>query len=116
MGGQRGAGDADSSGEGRRRAALTAFLGAGMASPPSEALLVAALAGARRVVAVHQARGLAVDEGLAGEAPLAGTTEAAARVGAPERPGGGEETAPAYPQGHPTPPDRATTDEAPATA
>ena|SRR5258708_4704266 len=101
MGGQRGAGDADSSGEGRRRAALTAFLGAGMASPPSEALLVAALAGARRVVAVHQARGLAVDEWLAGEVRLRGIRENAAVVAVLEMPGRGEETARAYRQEHP---------------
>jgi hypothetical protein len=101
MGGQRGAGDADSSAKGRRRAALSAFLGVGMASPPSEALLVAALAGARRAVAAHQARGLAVDEWLAGEVRLRGIRENAAVLAVLEMPGRGEETARAYRQAHP---------------
>src|SRR5258708_28168174 len=68
MGDQRGAGCVDTPAE--RRAALIAFLGAGMPSAPSKALMVEALAGARRAVAMYQAPGPAVDDWLAGELRL----------------------------------------------
>ena len=42
--------------EDRRQAALAAFLGADMSVPPSAALLVQALADARRAVAAHEQR------------------------------------------------------------
>jgi hypothetical protein len=72
MDGQRGVEMGDLRAEERRRAALAAFLGAGMRSPPSKALLVSALAGARRVVAEHRALGLALDQWLADEVRLRG--------------------------------------------
>src|SRR5215469_6114363 len=76
MGGQRGAGSVDP--PGARRAALIAFLGAGMPSAPSKALIVEALAGARRAVAMYQAQCRAVDDWLAGEVRLRGIRENAA--------------------------------------
>ena len=102
MDGQRGAERGDLPSEERRRAALVAFIGAGMPSPPpSTALLVAALAGARRAVAMHQACGLAVDEWLAGEVRLRGIRENAAILAVLEMPGRREEIAQAYRRQHP---------------
>ena len=66
------AGYVDTPAQERRRAALIAFLGAGMYSPPSKALIVEVLAGARRAVALHQPHGRALDEWLAGEVRLRG--------------------------------------------
>jgi hypothetical protein len=97
QGGQHG----DRRAEERRQAALTAFLGAGMYAPPSTAQLVQALADARRAVTVHQQRGLAIDQWLAGEARLRGTRENAAVLAVLETPGLREETARAYRQQHP---------------
>ena len=101
MDGQRGADRGDLLAGERRRAALVAFIGAGMPSPPSTALLVAALAGARRAVAMHQARGLVIDQWLAGEVCLRGIRENAAVLAVLEMPGRGEEVAQAYRQQHP---------------
>jgi hypothetical protein len=101
MDGQRGAERGDLPSEERRRAALVAFIGAGMPSPPSAALLVAALAGARRAVAMHQACGLAIDEWLAGEVRLRGIRENAAILAVLEMPGRREEIAQAYRRQHP---------------
>jgi hypothetical protein len=101
MDGQRGMERGDLPPEGRRRAALTGFLGAGMPSPPSTALMVAALAGARRAVAMHQERGLAVDQWLAGEVRLRGIRENAAVLAVLEVPGRREEIAQACRQQHP---------------
>jgi hypothetical protein len=101
MDGQRGVERGDRPAEERRRAALIAFLGAGMPSPPSAALLVEALAAARRAVAAQQARGLAVDQWLAGEVRLRGIRENAAVVAVLEVPGRREEIAQAYRQQHP---------------
>jgi hypothetical protein len=84
-----------------RRAALVAFVGAGMPSPPSTAVLVAALAAARRAVAMHQARGLAVDPWLASEVRLRGIRENAAVVAVLEMPGRREEIAQTYRRQHP---------------
>jgi hypothetical protein len=84
-----------------RRAALAAFLGAGMPSPPSKSLLVSALAGARRVVAEHRALGLAVDRWLAGEVRLRGVRENAAVLAVLEMPERREEVAQAYLRQHP---------------
>lgn len=99
--GQRGVERGDLRAEDHRRAALAAFIGAGMPSPPSTALLVAALAGARRAVAMHQARGLTVDRWLAGEVRLRGIRENAAVLAVLEMPGRREEVAQAYRQQHP---------------
>lgn len=78
MDGQRGVERVDWPAEERRRAALIAFLGSGMPPPPSAVLLVEALAGARCAVAAQQARGLAVDQWLAGEVCMRGISENAA--------------------------------------
>jgi hypothetical protein len=83
------------------RRAVVAFLGAGMQSPPSTALLVSALAGARRAVAEHQELGLAIDRWLAGEIRLRGIRENAAVLAALEMPGRREEIAQAYLAEHP---------------
>lgn len=101
MDSQRGVERVDRPAEERRQAALIAFLGAGMPSPPSTALMVAALAGARRAVAMHQERGLAVDRWLAGEVGLRGIRENAAVLAVLEMPGRREEIAQAYRQRHP---------------
>jgi len=55
MDGRRGVKRGDRPAEERRRAALIAFMRAGSPSPPSTALLVAALAGARRPSATREA-------------------------------------------------------------
>jgi hypothetical protein len=100
MGDQRGAGCVDTRAE--RRAALIAFLGAGVSSAPSTALMVEALAGARRAVAVYQAHGRAVDDWLAGEVRLRGIRENAAVLAVLELlPGRREATARAYRFDHP---------------
>jgi hypothetical protein len=85
----------------RRQAALAAFLGAGMPVPPSTALLVQALAGARRGVAAQQQRGLSVDRWLAREVRLRGIRENAAVLAVLEAPGHREETARAHRRQHP---------------
>jgi hypothetical protein len=85
----------------RRAAALVAFLGVGMHSPPSSALLLSALADARRSVAMHQARGQPVDGWLAGEVRLRGIRENAAVLAVLELPERREEAAQAYRQQHP---------------
>ena len=96
------AGDAGVPAGERRRAALIAFLGAGMGSPPSKALMVEVLAGARRAVALHQLHGRALDEWLAGEVRLRGIRENAAVLAVLELlPGRGEEAARAYRREHP---------------
>lgn len=100
MGDQPGAGCVDTPAE--RSAALIAFLGAGLPSPPSKALIVEALARARRAVAMHQGHGLVLDEWLAGEVRLRGIRENAAVLAVLElRPGRREETARAYRREHP---------------
>jgi hypothetical protein len=60
MGDQRSSGCIDPPADERQRAALIAFLGAGMYAPPSKALLVSALVSARHGVAMRQVRGLAI--------------------------------------------------------
>jgi hypothetical protein len=99
--GERGAEWGDLSAEERRRAALIAFMRAGIPCPPSTALLVEALAGARHAVAMHQARGLAIDRWLAGEVCLRGIRENAAVLAVLEMPRWREEAAQAYRQQHP---------------
>lgn len=96
------AGDVDTPAHERRRAALIAFLGSGMYSPPSKALIVEVLAGARRAPALHQQHRRALDEWLAGEVRLRGIRENAAVLAVlellPER---REEAARAYRHEHP---------------
>jgi hypothetical protein len=62
----------------RRHVAVLAFLGAGLSSAPSTAVLVSALAEARRAVAMYQARNLPVDAWLADEVHVRGVRENAA--------------------------------------
>jgi hypothetical protein len=95
--------DGDGAGQAaeRRRAALTAFLGAGLPSAPARALVVAALAGARRAVAAHQARGQGLDEWLAGEVGVRGIRENAAVLAVLELPARRGEAAQAFCQAHP---------------
>jgi hypothetical protein len=96
------AGCVDTPARERRRAALIAFLGAGLYSPPSRALIVEVLAGARRAVAVHQPHVRALDEWLAGEVRLRGIRENAAVLAVLELlPGRREEAARAYRHEHP---------------
>jgi hypothetical protein len=100
MGDQRGGGCIDT--PANRRAVLIAFVGAGMPSAPSKALVVEALAGARRAVAMYQAQGRAVDGWLAGEVRLRGIRENAAVLAVPKLlHGQREETARAYRLDHP---------------
>jgi hypothetical protein len=99
MGDQRGAGWVDT--PAGRRAVLVAFLGAGVSCAPSKALMVEALAGARRAVAMYQADDQAVDDWLAGEVGLRGIRESAAVLAVLELlPGRREETARAYRHDH----------------
>jgi hypothetical protein len=98
---QHGAQHRDRPAEERRKAALAAFLGAGFLAPPSTELLVQALAGARRTVAAHQRRGLAIDPWLADEIRQRGIRENAAVLAVLETPGQRDETARAYRQQHP---------------
>jgi hypothetical protein len=100
MGDQGGAGCVDTPAE--PRAALIAFLGAGLPSPASKALMVEALAGARRTVAMYHARDWAVGGWLAGEVRLRGIRENAAVLAVLELlPGRREEIARAYRLDHP---------------
>jgi hypothetical protein len=98
---QTGAQHHDRSVEAGRRAALTAFLSVGIPGPPSSALLVQALANARRAVAMHQQRGLAIDQWLAGEIRQRGIKENASVLAVLEIPGRRDEIAAAYRQQHP---------------
>lgn len=84
-----------------RQAAFAAFLGAGLPRPPATALLVQALADARRAIAMHGQRGLAVDQWLAAEIRQRGIKENAAVLAVLEIPERREETAAAYRQQHP---------------
>ena len=87
--------------EARRSDAVLAFLGAGLHAVPSRASAVTALAGARRAVATHLARGEPVDEWLAGEVRIRGIRENAAVLAVLEIPERRVETAEAYRGEHP---------------
>lgn len=65
-----------------RLRALTAFLGAGMATAPTPDLIVRWLGEARRSVTIIQARGEPLDEWLASETRLRGIRENAAVLAA----------------------------------
>ncbi|GAB3832669.1 hypothetical protein ACFPIJ_57435 [Dactylosporangium cerinum] len=85
----------------RRSDAIVAFLGAGLLSPPSRAVMVSALAGARRAVKEHQARHAAIDSWLAGEIRLRGVRENAAVLAVLEVPERRADVAAMYRTGHP---------------
>lgn len=72
------------SNEDLRRSALIDFLGAGIAPPPSKAVLVSALASARRSIASLQAQGGSIDEWLRREIRYSGVRENAASLAAME--------------------------------
>jgi len=67
-----------------RRHSLLAFVGAGLAQPPAKALVVGALAAARRTAAAYRARHEPIDDWLASEIRLRGIREAVAFVAALE--------------------------------
>jgi hypothetical protein len=85
----------------RRQAVLVAFLGAGLSDPPSTALVVQALADARRAVAAQPQHSPAIDQWLASEMRLHGIRENAAVLALLETPGHRERTAQVYRQQHP---------------
>lgn len=68
----------------RRRAALVAFLGAGLDPAPSRATLVSALADARRAVAALRSRDESISEWLVAEVRFRGIKENAAILAALE--------------------------------
>jgi hypothetical protein len=87
--------------EERRRDAVIAFLGAGLLQPPSPALAVAVLSGARRIVASHQARGESISAWLTSQIRLHGIRENAATLAAVEVPGYRHQAAQTYALHHP---------------
>jgi hypothetical protein len=93
--------DAPPGREERYRQAIMAFLGAGLRPPPSRALTVTALAGARRAVASHQARGESLGKWLAGEVRVRGIRENAAVLAVMELPEYRAMAAQAYARHHP---------------
>jgi hypothetical protein len=74
----------ESHAEDMRREALIAFLGAGMSPAPTTALLVSALANARRAVDALQDHGEPIDFWLEGEMRCRGIRENAATLAAME--------------------------------
>ncbi len=93
--------DAPPGREERYRQAIMAFLGAGLRPPPSRALAVTALAGARRSAASHQARGESLGKWLTGEIRVRGIRENAAALAVLELPGYRAMAAQAYARHHP---------------
>jgi hypothetical protein len=87
--------------EGRRGDAILAFLSAGLHDRPSRAVMVSALAGARRTVAMLQSRGEPVADWLASETRLRGIRENAAALAVMEIPEHRHDTAQAYAREHP---------------
>lgn len=84
-----------------RLRALTAFLGAGMATAPTPDLMVRWLGEARRSVTIIQARGEPLDEWLASETRLRGIRENAAVLAAMEVPSMRDRVASEYAHQHP---------------
>ncbi len=93
--------DAPPGREERYSQAIMAFLGAGLRPPPSRALAVTALAGARRSVGSHPARGESLGKWLAGEVRVRGIRENAAVLAVLELPGYRAMAAQAYARHHP---------------
>ena len=91
----------DKATEERRQAALAAFLGSGLPTPPSTALMVQALASARRQVAAHKNHGHDLDQWLASEIRQRGIRENAAVLAVLETPAHRAETAQNYREQHP---------------
>ena len=87
--------------QGRRGEAIIAFLGVGLHNPPSRAVMISALAGARRTVARLQSRGEPVADWLASETRLRGIRENAAALAVMELPEHRRDTAQAYAREHP---------------
>jgi hypothetical protein len=88
-------------GEERRSEVIMAFLGAGLHEPPSRALALSALAGARRTVASLLSCGELVAEWLATETRLRGIRENAATLAVMELQECRHDTAEAYARDHP---------------
>jgi hypothetical protein len=80
---------------------ITAFLGAGPHDRPSRAVMLSALAGARRTVALLQSRGEQVTDWLASETRLRGIRENAATLAVMESQEYRHDTARAYARDHP---------------
>ena len=78
-----------------------AFLGAGLHDRPSRAVMLSALAGARRTIALLQARGEPVADWLASETRLRGIRENAATLAVIEVQEHRHDTAQAYARDHP---------------
>lgn len=91
----------DPPGPDARRAALVAFLSAGLPSPPPTSVMVSALAAARREILAHRARSEPLDSWLSNEVRLRGVKENAAVLAALELPALRVEVATAYRREHP---------------
>jgi hypothetical protein len=87
--------------EGRRQAAIVAFLSAGIEPPPSTAVMVSALAEARRAVAATHAQEWAFEAWLGSAVRLGGVKENAATLAALEVPRCRDQAARAYAQRYP---------------
>jgi hypothetical protein len=94
-------GERDALEDQRRSEAIIAFLGAGLPSPPSRAVMVLALADARRAVKEHQARTAPIGSWLAGEIRLGGVRENAAVLAVLEGPERRADVAAMYRTEHP---------------
>jgi hypothetical protein len=88
-------------GEERRSEVIMAFLGAGLNDRPSRALMLSALAGARRTIALLQARREPLADWLASETRLRGIRENAATLAAMEVQELRHDTAQVYARDHP---------------
>lgn len=87
--------------EDRKKAALVGFLSAGLDPAPSTAVLVSALADARRAVAALRSRRESIDQWLANEIRFRGVRENAAVLAALEAPGDRDAIAYAYRERYP---------------
>jgi hypothetical protein len=85
----------------RRSQAIVAFLGTGMDDPPTAALCVQALAGARRSAAILHARHEPIENWLAAEIRFPGIKENAATLAAMEISEQRQELAQSYADRHP---------------
>ncbi|MEV4139884.1 hypothetical protein AB0J72_47965 [Dactylosporangium sp. NPDC049742] len=85
----------------RRSEAITALLGAGLAGPPSRAVMVAALGEARRAVRERRERGVGIGEWLDGKVRLRGIRENAAVLAVLEVPEWRDGVAARYRGAHP---------------
>jgi hypothetical protein len=87
--------------EERRSQAIVAFLGAGLHAPPPTALMVEALANARRSIAASRSRGEPIDRWIADEVRSQGMKGNAAILAVLELPEHRQEAAQSYASRHP---------------